>query len=159
VAVVEAVEGYQTARLNRVRSHSPLLAAAIEEGVQRSPSFRRLVQTIDSTDGLVYVDEGSCRLKVRACLVLTVTISGPHRVLRILVEPRKALDCELIASIGHELQHAIEVLLHPVIRSDGRLYSFFDHVGKTGFGRFETEEALRAGSAVRAEVCRDKKQR
>lgn len=159
VSVVEAVAGYQTETLSRVRSTSPLTAVAITEGSERSPSFRLLVQTIDSTDGLVYVKEDSCRNGARACLALTVTIAGPHRMLHILVNPRKARGCELIGLIGHELQHAIEVLSRPEIRSNGQMYNFFDQVGKTGWGWFETKEAIQAGLSVRAEVCRDEKQR
>jgi hypothetical protein len=79
VAIVEAIAVVEAQTLPRVRSESPLIAKAITEGFERSPTFRRLVETIDSSDGLVYVEEGSCRFGVRACFALLVRIAGPCR--------------------------------------------------------------------------------
>ena len=44
-------------------------------------------------------------------MAMTVTLAGPYRILRIVVDPRQA-DCDqaLMASICYELWHAIEVL-------------------------------------------------
>ena len=89
---------------------SPKIADAIAQGVERSPTFRRLVESIDATDGLVYVAEGVCLYGARACLPTSVVIAGPYRILRILVNPRRAPRCELVEVIGHELQNAVEVL-------------------------------------------------
>lgn len=67
----------------------PALAAVIEEGSRASETFRQLVAAIDRTN-------------------------GPHRILRILLNLHRELS-ELIGALGHELQHALEVL------SDARL--------------------------------------
>jgi hypothetical protein len=84
--------------LARVRSNTPSIAAIIQDAAERSPLFRRLIETIDATDGLVYVDEGKCGHGVSACLVLSVQVAGPHRLLRILVDPHKhKRDCDLMA--------------------------------------------------------------
>jgi hypothetical protein len=144
---------YQTQTLPRVRSQNPSIVDAIRQGAERSPTFRRLLETIDATDGLVYVSEGSCRYNVRACLVLSVTISGPFRLLHILVEPRKAVGCDLVASIGHELQHAREVLSDTNVRSTHQIFHFFYRVGRTGSETFETGEAVEMGFAVGREAC------
>jgi hypothetical protein len=141
-------------RIRRVRSDSPLIAAAIAQGVERSTTFRRLVEVIDTTDGLVYVLQGECGQGVRACLHMSVELSGPNRVLRILVNPRRAPGCELVESIGHELQHALEALLNPRIRTADGLSSFFRQIGPEGPRRFETEDAIRAGLAVGKEACK-----
>jgi hypothetical protein len=138
----------------RVRSESARIAVAVTQGIEGSATFRRLVDTIDTTDGLVYVGEGVCGHGVRACLLLSVTVAGPNRVLRILVNPRKAPGCELVEMIGHELQHAIEVLGNPRVRTGLQAYNFFDVVGRTSAGRFETEAAMQAGLAVAGEGCR-----
>lgn len=140
--------------LPRVRSHSARVVEAIDRGTKSSPTFRRLIETIDATDGLVFVDEGLCTNGVRACLVLSVTVAGPSRVLRILVNLRKAArGCETIEMIGHELQHAIEVLSNPRVRTDRQVYNFFDVVGRTSAGRFETKAALKTGIAIAREGC------
>ncbi len=101
--------------LPRVRSENQVIARAIREATGRSQTFRRLVETIDSTDGLVYVEDGKCLHSVRACLLVSVQVAGPYRLLRILVDMRKIAGTELMGSLGHELQHAIEVLRNPKI--------------------------------------------
>jgi hypothetical protein len=85
-------------------------------------------------------------------LILSVTVAGPYRLLRILVDLRKAEDAELMASIGHELQHAIEVLSDRTITSDGAIYLFYERTAPSPTGRFETDPASRVGMAVLNEV-------
>ena len=60
-----------------------------------------------------------------------------------------------MASIGHELRHAIEVLSEPNVRNYSAVQSFFDREGPTGGGegRFETPAAVRTGLEVVAEFC------
>ena len=73
----------------RVRSSSPAIVALIGQAAERSETFRRLVETIDASDGIVYVEEGRCRHGVRACFV-AVTEAGPNRLLHVIVDTRKA---------------------------------------------------------------------
>jgi hypothetical protein len=143
----------QIRRLPRVRSENPLLSATITRGPEQSPTFRRLIEAIDATDGLVYVLEGKCGQGVRACLHMSLELSGPNRLLRILVNPRRAPGCELMASIGHELQHALEALSNPNVRTSFGLSSFFHQIGPEGPRRFETPEAIQAGLDVAKEAC------
>jgi hypothetical protein len=44
-----------------------VIAAANAQGIQQSPTFRRLSEAIDAADGLVYIVEGKSWLGVRAC--------------------------------------------------------------------------------------------
>jgi hypothetical protein len=135
----------------RVRAVGPRFEAVISEATARSKTFRGLVELIGTTDGIVYVAEGQCGHGVTACLLLTMTMAGPNRVLRILVDPRK-VDRDLMGSIGHELQHAVEVLTHRAVRGNGAMVLVFkDLCGWCRF-RFETESAIRAGDAVRGEL-------
>ena len=143
----------QLPRIPRVRSESPSLSASIAQGVQSSATFRRLVDEIEMTDGLVYVLEGRCGQGVRACLHMSVELAGPNRLLRILVDRRRAPGCELVASIGHELQHALEALRNRNVRTAAALSSFFHQIGQEGGQRFETADAIRAGLAVAQEAC------
>jgi hypothetical protein len=153
VAAIETGSAQDAPALPRVRSHSPRITNAIAEGTDRSPTFSHLIETIGATDGLVYVDEGVCGHGVRACLVLSVTVAGPHRVLRILVETRKAPGCELLEVIGHELQHAVEALRNRHVRSTNQIYHFFDGLAPTDASRFETHAAMQTGFAVGREAC------
>ncbi len=58
----------------------------------------------------------------------------------------------LLASIGHELQHAVEALSDPHVTDNKKIYYFFDRIGPTGSGRFETHAAIQAGLAVLDEL-------
>ena len=135
----------------RVRSVTPRMVAVINDATARSKTFRALVDQIGRTDGIVYVTEGRCGYGVRACLLLTMTLMGPNRVLRILVDPGKE-DCDFMGSIGHELQHAVEVLSHRTIRSRSAMILLYKKEGAEKGGRFETDAAFTAGNAVRDEL-------
>lgn len=135
------------ATLPHVRSTNSAIAAAIVEGQVRSSTFRSLVQTIDATDGIVYVEPGSCRHGVHACLSLSVVSSGGFRLLRILISHVDDVF-SLIATIGHELFHAIEVLSQPAVRTMADAYLFYVREAPTAGDAFETPAAIRAGMAV-----------
>jgi len=137
---------------SRVRSENQVIAAAIGEATEHSSTFRRLVETIDATDGLVYVEEGKCLHSVRACLLVSVQVAGPYRLLRILIDTRKVTGTELMGSLGHELQHAVEVLRNPGITDSRAMFQFYHREVGNESGRFETEEAMKAGLAVLNEL-------
>jgi hypothetical protein len=107
----------------RVRTSQPVIAALIEQGRARSTTFRELLEAIEASDGIVYIEGGRRCHGRRACLVFSVTVAGPNRILHVLVGGR-GTDRELMADIGHELQHGIEVLSDPTVTSDGAMYQF-----------------------------------
>ena len=135
----------------RVRGGSQRLVAAISDATAGSQTFRGLVDQIARTDGIVYVMEGQCQHGVRACLILSMTVMGTNRVLWILIDPRK-VDRDLMGSIGHELQHALEVLGHSSIRSGSAMTLLYKKEGSKEGDHFETDAAIKAGNAVRAEL-------
>ena len=45
----------------RVRGSSPVIATAIEQALEQSPTFKKLVTAITATDGIVYVHQGQNR--------------------------------------------------------------------------------------------------
>ena len=154
VMAVESVAAQDVPLAPRIRSDNARITGAIAHGTERSSTFRHLVDTIDASDGLVYVLEGECGHSVNACLLMSITAAGRFRILKIRVALRKAPGCELVEVIGHELQHAVEVLREPRIRNDSQIYHFFGGIGPTGLGRFETAAAINAGLDVAREACR-----
>ena len=139
--------------LPRVRWEDPRIGAAIARGIERSGTFRRLIERIDSSDGLVFVTEGRCGRSVNACLHHSLQVAGPYRLLRILVDLRKHSGCRLTASIGHELQHALEALDNPRVRDTTDLFQWFRQIGPTNSGTFETDAARLAELDVDRETC------
>jgi hypothetical protein len=139
-------------RIPRVRSEHPRIARLIATAAERSATFRGEIERIESTNGLIYIQEGYCGRGGLACLILTVTRAGAYRVLRVNLNMRRN-DCDLMGAIGHELWHAIEALADPDVTTDSRLFLFFHRLGPTERGTFETSAAIRKGDDVFYEAC------
>ena len=107
---------------SRVRSSSPAIVAAITTATEHSPTFRALIDAINASDGIVYLEEGRCGHDVRACLA-AVTLAGANRVLRIRVGKYPSA-LSLMTAIGHELRHATEVHSNRDIRSTEAMQQF-----------------------------------
>jgi hypothetical protein len=138
--------------IHHVRSSNASIVALISMASQQSRTFRALIETIDASDGIVYVEVGPCGRGVRACLV-SVKSGGRHRFLRVHVRMGEA-DWDVMGSMGHELRHTIEVLSNPSVTDTAGLPYFYLHMASSGgfLKPFETEAAVAAGDAVRAEV-------
>jgi hypothetical protein len=137
---------------SRIRTDSAIVGAVVHDALERSETLRALVAAIEATDGLVYLNVGTCG-RLRACLLHRVTLAGPSRVLHLVVNVRRH-DLTLAAPIAHELQHALEVLGDARIRSDAALFAFYKIHGLKVKGVLETRAAIAAGDAVRQEVKR-----
>ena len=137
----------------RVRSTNPVISAAIAEGAARSATFQSLVRAIERTDGIVYVERGHCGHGVASCLSLSVVPAGDFRLLRILIDNMRGVS-SLIATIGHELQHAIELLTEPAVRTMSAAYNYYLREAPTSRDVFETTAAIQVGVAVEAELAR-----
>jgi hypothetical protein len=134
----------------RVRSSTTLLLEVMRDGHARSPTFRRLVARLEREAALVYVEPGRCRPnnpeQMTGCLAFLGRSGGLHHF-RITVDvgaPRN----RLIATVGHELQHAVEVMESGISRADeaARLGT------EVRPGVYETEEAQRISRAILAEL-------
>jgi len=160
VGLAQTVAAAEAARLPRVRATSPRLAAIIESACERSPTFHRLVETINESDGIVYVQEGQCGHGVRACFT-SVTAAGSNRFLWVRIDTARVdwnTDWDLMGAIGHELHHAVEVLNDRTVRDDMTRHLFYAlKPGRGSLGHpdaFETDAAILAGLAIRAEARR-----
>jgi hypothetical protein len=138
---------------SQIRSGDARIVALIARATEQSPTFRGMVETIEATDGIVYIERGVCRSGARACLI-GVTKPGAMRFLWIRVDLRK-IDRELMALMGHELQHAIEVLRNREVVSTGEMVLLYERKGmKDASGGFETVSAIEAGQSVALELAK-----
>ena len=137
----------------RVRSTDPSLAVLIDRAATQSGTFQRLVATIQRSNGMVQVEAGPCSHGVRACLLMWLQMAASNRFLRIYIDRRHGdSDVDVMASMGHELKHAVEALSEPGITDSRSLYNFFGRLAPTDGNRFETSAALRAGDDVQDEL-------
>ena len=133
---------------SRVRILSPQMAHGFREGISRSPTFRRLVDAIDASDGIVYVEYGVCRSGARSCLMGSINVAGSSRILRVRIQKTQLGD-KLVVSLGHELQHAIEVLGEPWLSRRPQKCGFSS--GKLEFSMAVCSRRTRqSGSATRS---------
>lgn len=140
--------------LPRVRASDPRLASLISEARKRSRTFSGLLTSIAATDGIVFVEEGRCRRSAPACLTWHVTLAGAYRMLFVRLDLRKS-DVDLMASVGHELQHALEVLADTSLRSTTAIQLFYMRgLSPESFRTPETAAAEATGNAVFLEVQR-----
>lgn len=141
---------------DRVRSTDGALATLIDQGTGRSETFRRLMATILASRGIVYVEPGSCGHRVRACLKIWMHVSAGTRFLRIVIHRSTSdTDVQIMAAIGHELQHAIEVLNAPSVKDGVTMFNFLKRTAPTDGTRFETTAAINVGNAVYDELRRE----
>ena len=153
--IIGAAQGAEPSLIRVRSSGDATVTTLLHDASERSTTFRRLVETIGHTNGLVYVDPGKCKPGFAACLVMSVKVSGPNRLLRVVVDTGRKPP-EVMASIGHELQHAIEALSEPGVTNDALLHAFFERLAggpaATGQLEFETDAAVKAGDTVLKEV-------
>jgi len=139
--------------LSRVRSDDPSIAALIERGLPHSPTLRRLVASVDASDGIVHVAPGVCPGGVAACLPNWMISSGGNRFMRIVIDRRRlGSDWRLLVAIGHELQHVLEVLDDRFVTDGRKMFFFYQQHAPTLQAQFETQAAIRAGLSIRKEL-------
>jgi hypothetical protein len=139
-----------------VRSTNAAIREMLDDGAWESPTFRGLVRAIAAHNGIVYVEDGVCLHGVHACLLMNVTPASGYRILQIVIDRqgvmahRRRLD--VIATIGHELCHAMEVLADRSITSAAAIFQFYAGKVATANPTFETRAAIATGLKVRSEL-------
>ena len=140
-----------------IRSSDRALNELLAEGYTRSTTFQRLVDSISMTNTLVYVEAGVCAFgHVNACLLPFMATTDKGRYLRVVItQPLNlAKRDRLIALIGHELQHALEVAERPEVIDVTSMIAMYRRIGFPLKGRagYETSAARAAGTAIFEEL-------
>lgn len=142
---------------NHLRPQSSRTAMWVREAKVRSATVRRLIERIEASDVLVYIDAPP-RLTpgVAACLTWMATTPAV-RIVRASFRP-DLRTTEAIAMLAHELQHVVEVAEHPEVQDEGTLLALYTRIGHptAASGRhWDTADALALGALARSEAARD----
>lgn len=142
----------------RVRSDEPGIAQLLTDGQRRSPTLKRLIQTIDASDLLVYVLRWVSSSTVGGSVEVMGAANG-QRVVFILINSTLS-SVHATAMIAHELQHAVEIANAPEVVDHASLVRHYERIGTPiGFGRrsrsYETDAARAVGNAVLVELLND----
>lgn len=152
-AVTAVLHRVLTAPDRNVRTFDRRLSAALFDGARRSATFRELLVSLDGSDVIAYIEQShDLPATIQGRLILAAT-SGSYRYVRIQVRAMQSPD-DVIAIIGHELRHALEIAQAPEIHNEASMRA---HYERAGAGRshdmgFETSAAQDAGRRVRIEL-------
>jgi hypothetical protein len=138
----------------RLRPDDSRSAAVVIEGLERSTTLRSLVDQLEARNVIVYV-QVQPSLKGRLAGSLTwITAAGRYRYVRVSWSPELSMSLA-IATLGHELQHAVEVANEPSIVSAETLEAYYRRHGismRTHNG-WDTLAARDRGDDVRREIA------
>jgi len=146
----------QSVSFQRVRTDSRYLRLVIASGIERSPTFRRIVDRLERSDLIVEVQ---CGYFTRSNLAgRTVLLAAQPGVRYVLVE----ISCGSVPAVhmlGHELRHALEIADTPWVVDGPTLARLYQGIGfptcgpaSLKDGEFETAAALEAGERVHHEL-------
>ena len=131
-------------------------AARMIDGMARSATLRREIERVGELNGIVYIKD-AYYIDPRTKRVLSgamsheVTMAGAHRVLHVMVAPESG-DRSLI-TLGHELQHVIEVLEAGDATTEAAADRLFERIGvRVGPSVMETQAAVDVQRAVAREL-------
>jgi len=147
----------QNSPAHHVRGADPRFNALLEAGMAQSATFRQVVEALDRSDVIVYVEPKVTHAALGAFLRHHVVVAGGFRYLHVdmnLTGSRRWL----IPLLAHELQHAVEVSQDPAVHDEQGVDQLFIrlHVG-FGCGESscaETAAAKSAEATVREELKR-----
>jgi hypothetical protein len=139
----------------RLRPQNSRLELAIKEGSARSATFRALVDRIERSDVIVYVAHNPTMKSSLSGMLTWMTRSGPYRYVRASIAKDLSLD-QMIATVAHELQHAVEVIEDESVVDEKSLVALYRRIGSQSSAssptRWETAAAQEAGFQVRREL-------
>jgi hypothetical protein len=152
---VAAQEPQAGERSARVRAADKRTAVLLTRGLERSATIRALVAQLEQSDVIVYIEMNPGLRKRLAGKLTWITSTKAHRYVRVSINPE--LHSEMaIATLGHELQHALEVANAPTIVSTNTLERYYSEHGDaspTEVSGWDTEAARLAGNEVRRELA------
>ena len=136
-----------------VRGTTTRMSEMLRDATKRSPTFAALVTALDATDVLVHVEEvRQLPVGIDGRLAF-VHAAGGVRYLRVQVLMGRG-SIDTMATVGHELQHALEVATQPSVRDIASFAALYVRIGDqpTRSDRFDTAAAREAGRRVRNEM-------
>jgi hypothetical protein len=149
-------QGVQAKSVERIRPAAPLLKTAIATALDRSATFRALVDRIEQSDVIAYLTCTSFASVTMVGRTLFVTAGSDVRYVRVQLLCDQGQPA-LITIIAHELQHVVEIASNAWVVDD---QSFARLLSTIGFStciwrrpdQFETRAGFEAGKRVRSEL-------
>jgi hypothetical protein len=128
----------------------------VDQAARRSPAIQESIDRLQELDVTVYVRArmfAPLDLEGRIAILSTV---GGHRYLVIELACGRS-ELEQMATLGHELYHALEIAETPSVVDADTLAALYSRIGRktsdrAGLRTFETEAAAAAGLLARQQL-------
>jgi hypothetical protein len=129
-------------------------ATLLADAITRSAIVRGLVEDLGNTDVVVYLQEGNTKPREMHASLTFLTSAAGTRYLLVRIDCWREPPWELIAWLGHELQHAMEIALAPEVHDSASLARLYRRIGwPWGFDGFESDLARATGMRIRRELA------
>lgn len=139
----------------RLRPQDARLEQLLKEGSRRSATFKSLVDRIEASNVIVYVALNPMMKSSLSGMLTWMTRAGDFRYVRASISKDLTPD-QMIATLAHELQHAVEVIDDPNVIDEESLVALYRRIGQQNSNaapaRWETIAAQQAGYRVRREL-------
>ena len=154
-ATTEAAAPDELWRQARIRPQDPRLADLIRTGADRSATFRAIVNRLEAGNLIVYVSLSPNMKAALAGKLTWMTKSGAYRYVKATINTEQTSD-QMIATLAHELQHALEVHDDDSVVDQRSLMGLYKRIGRPSssgpIAGFETVAAPETGFRVRREL-------
>ena len=139
----------------RIRPQDPRLTTLLRDGMTRSATLRALVNRIEASNLIVYVTLSPTMKASLAGKLTWMTRAGAFRYVRATINTEQNTD-QMIATLAHELQHAVEVLEDETVLDQRSLQELYKRIGRPSHSGitagWETIAAQETGFRVRREL-------
>jgi hypothetical protein len=138
--------------LRHVRTQDRSIRHLLKRGFTHSPTFAHLMARLQDSDVIVYIEEMP-RLPgaLEGRMMMLPTAHG-QRYVRIQIALHGSPD-DSVATLGHELQHAIEVAQEVGVTDQQTLAALYQRIGtRGGPDVYDTFAAQEVGRIVRREL-------
>jgi hypothetical protein len=135
-----------------VRTTDRPIRSMLRTGFAQSPTFASLLQRLEGSDLIVYLEEVDRLPGALDGRLLLLPPAHGVRYIRIQVAAH-GTPCDIIAVIGHELRHAVEIAEASTVVDAEGLAALYRRIGVDhGNNEFDTIEAQEIGRQVRREL-------
>lgn len=147
---VVAERGPKPIHDRHVRPMSDFAHTIVDDALARSPTIRHLVDVIEQSDAIVYINFEYHTPALGVTQMLTATPYG--RFISIAIDITLSAD-RREEILGHELQHATEIIAAPDVRDAAGMQALFKKIGWSLRDKeFETAAAMDTEMIVRREL-------
>jgi hypothetical protein len=151
---VQSFDAVETWREARIRPQDPRLGELLRTGIGRSATLRDMVRRLEAGNVIIYVSLSPSMKASLAGKLTWMTRTGMFRYLRVTINTEQSSD-QMIATLAHELQHALEVSGDESVIDQRTLAGLYKRIGRPSVqatAGYETDAAHATGLQVRREL-------